>query len=100
VVAPCQVHVTATGKADQAETAARLAAELSGRGIDVLLDDRPGLSAGVRFADAELLGMPVTVVVGRRLAEGYVEVRSRIDGTRSDVPVDEVVDLVSNLHRG
>ncbi|NJC68804.1 proline--tRNA ligase [Planosporangium thailandense] len=94
-VAPCQVHVIATGKGEQAETASRLASELTSRGIDVLLDDRPGLSAGVRFADAELLGMPVVVVVGRRLAEGYVELRSRIDGSRSDVPVGGVVDLIS-----
>jgi prolyl-tRNA synthetase len=94
-VAPCRVHVVATGKGEQAETALRLASELTSRGIDVLLDDRPGLSAGVRFADAELLGMPVVVVVGRRLAEGYVELRSRIDGSRTDVAVDEVVALIS-----
>ncbi|GAA1801781.1 proline--tRNA ligase [Planosporangium flavigriseum] len=94
-VAPCRVHVVAAGKGEQAEAAQRLASELASRGIDVLLDDRPGLSAGVRFADAELLGMPLVVVVGRRLAEGYVEVRSRIDNSRTDVPVDEVVELVS-----
>ncbi|MGC9666967.1 proline--tRNA ligase [Planosporangium sp. 12N6] len=99
-VAPAQVHVVATGRGEQAETAERLAAELVARGIDVLLDDRPGLSAGVRFADAELLGMPVVVVVGRRLADGYVEVRSRIDGTRSDVPVAEVTGLISGYHGG
>jgi prolyl-tRNA synthetase len=56
----------------------------------VLLDDRPGLSAGVRFADAELLGMPSVVVVGRRVAEGYVELRDRETGTREDVPLSEV----------
>jgi prolyl-tRNA synthetase len=99
-VAPCQVHVVATGKGEQAETASRLASELGSRGIDVLLDDRPGLSAGVRFADAELIGMPIVVVVGRRLAEGYVEVRSRVDGSRSDVPIDGVVELVSAQRAG
>jgi prolyl-tRNA synthetase len=99
-VAPCQVHVVATGKGEQAETASRLASELASRGVDVLLDDRQGLSAGVRFADAELLGMPVVVVVGRRLADGHVEVRSRVDGSRSDVPVDRVVELISEQRAG
>jgi prolyl-tRNA synthetase len=99
-VAPCQVHVVATGKGEQAETALRLASELASRGVDVLLDDRQGLSAGVRFADAELLGMPVVVVVGRRLADGHVEVRSRVDGSRSDVPVDRVVELISEQRAG
>jgi prolyl-tRNA synthetase len=99
-VAPAFVYVVATGKGEQPATASRLASELASRGVDVLLDDRPGLSAGVRFADAELLGMPVVVVVGRRLADGYVEVRSRIDGSRSDVPVDEVVALIDQRRRG
>jgi len=62
----------------------------------VLLDDRPGLSVGVRFTDAELLGMPYTVVVGRRLADGYVELRSRADGARSEVALDEIIDVVAD----
>jgi prolyl-tRNA synthetase len=99
-VAPAFAHVVATGKGEQGETAERLASELTARGIDVLLDDRPGLSAGVRFADAELLGMPVVIVVGRRLADGYVEVRSRIDGSRTDVPVNDVVELIDRRRRG
>jgi prolyl-tRNA synthetase len=99
-IAPAFVHVVFLGTAGQLEEATRLASELTGRGIDVLLDDRPGLSAGVRFADADLLGMPVVVVVGRRLAEGYVEVRGRIDGFRSDVPLDQVAALISNQHGG
>jgi prolyl-tRNA synthetase len=92
--------VVAAGRADQPEAAARLAADLAARGIDVLLDDRPGLSPGVRFADADLLGMPVIVVVGRRLADGYVEVRSRADGSRSDVPLDLATTLISDLACG
>ena len=55
----------------------------------------PGLSAGVKFTDAELLGMPSAVVVGRRYAEGYVELRDRRSGTREDVPVDEVVNRLA-----
>ncbi len=93
-VAPCAVHVVATGPA-QLDAASDLASELVARGVDVLLDDRPGLSAGVRFADAELLGMPTVVVVGRRLADGYVEVRSRAAGIREDVPVDQTSALIS-----
>ncbi|WP_372594458.1 proline--tRNA ligase [Actinotalea sp.] len=77
-VAPAQVHLVAAGK-DEAVKAAceELAADLDGLGIEVLLDDRPRVSPGVKFADAELLGLPVVVVVGRSLAEGVVEVRLR-----------------------
>jgi prolyl-tRNA synthetase len=99
-VAPCRVHVLAAGRADQPAAAERLAAELAGHSIDVLLDDRPGLSTGIRFADADLLGMPIVVVVGRRLADGYVEVRSRVDGSRSDVPVGGVASLIGELAGG
>ena len=77
-VAPVHVHLVATGK-DEAvfHAAAELAAELHGAGIEVLYDDRPKVSPGVKFADAELLGAPILVVVGRGLAEGVVEVRLR-----------------------
>ncbi|MGF1661695.1 MAG: His/Gly/Thr/Pro-type tRNA ligase C-terminal domain-containing protein, partial [Kineosporiaceae bacterium] len=58
--------------------------------LDVVLDDR-AVSAGVKFADAELLGIPVVVVVGKRLADGLVEVRDRATGARAEVaPVDVV----------
>src|SRR6266498_2930186 len=62
------------------------------RGLRVLLDDRTGLSAGVKFTDAELLGMPTIVVAGRRLVDGYVELRDRASGARTDVPLADVVD--------
>ncbi len=77
-VAPAHVHLVATGK-DEAvfHAAAELAADLHGAGVEVLYDDRPRVSPGVKFADAELLGAPVLVVVGRGLAEGNVEVRLR-----------------------
>jgi len=77
-VAPAHVHLVATGK-DEAvfHAAAELAADLHGAGVEVLYDDRPKVSPGVKFADAELLGAPVLVVVGRGLAEGVVEVRLR-----------------------
>jgi len=88
-VAPCQVHLVPTGQA-QLPAAEELARELTGRGLRVLLDDRAGVSAGVKFTDAELLGMPWIVVLGRRLADGLVELRSRATGERRDVPLPEL----------
>ena len=77
-VAPVHVHLMATGK-DPAvfEAAAGLAEALHADGIEVLYDDRPKVSPGVKFADAEIIGAPVIVVVGRGLAEGVVELRLR-----------------------
>jgi prolyl-tRNA synthetase len=89
-VAPADVHIVAAGKADQIAAALRLAEELSAQGLDVLLDDRVGVSPGVKFNDAELIGVPTTIVVGRRLSEGLVEVRHRASDTRQDVPLAEV----------
>jgi prolyl-tRNA synthetase len=89
-VAPYDVHLLAAGKG-QLDAAAELAADLERAGLRVLLDDRPGLSAGVRFADAELLGAPTTVVVGRRFADGVVEVRDRAAGTADDVALARLV---------
>jgi prolyl-tRNA synthetase len=90
-VAPVHVHLVATGK-DQAvfDAAAELAADLHGAGVEVLYDDRPKVSPGVKFADAELLGAPVLVVVGRGLAEGVIEVRLRrpADAEALGMPVE------------
>ncbi len=80
------------GTGDQLAAATTLAASLVERGLRVLLDDRTGLSAGVKFTDAELLGMPTIVVAGRRLVDGYVELRDRASGARTDVPLADVVD--------
>jgi prolyl-tRNA synthetase len=89
-VAPADVHIVAAGKGDQIEAALRLGQELSARGLDVIVDDRVGVSAGVKFTDAELIGVPETVVVGRRLSEGYVELRHRYSGLHDDVLLEEV----------
>ena len=87
-VAPADVHLVATGKDDAVFDAAQsLADDLVGRGLTVLYDDRRGVSPGVKFKDAELLGMPTVVVVGKGLADGVVEVRDRRSGDREDVPV-------------
>jgi prolyl-tRNA synthetase len=106
VVAPAHVHVVATGR-DSAvfEAAGALATTLSARGVEVLYDDRPKVSPGVKFADAELLGVPLVIVVGRGLVDGLVEVRPRVpaaDGSGAEqVPVagaaDRVVELVDGL---
>jgi prolyl-tRNA synthetase len=87
-VAPADVHLVGTGKDDSVfEAAEALADELVAQGLTVLYDDRRGVSPGVKFKDAELLGMPTIVVVGRGLADGVVEVRDRKSGERQDVPV-------------
>jgi prolyl-tRNA synthetase len=86
-IAPAQVHLVALG--DPA-TALELGEALARHGLRVLVDDRAGLSAGVKFTDAELLGMPYVLVAGRRLAEGYVEARHRLGGERRDVPLSEL----------
>jgi prolyl-tRNA synthetase len=88
-VAPMHVHVVIAGKpGDETGPAAeRLAIELSDAGLDVLLDDRAGVSPGVRFKDAELLGMPVIVIAGRGVAQGTFEVRDRLAGSKTEVPI-------------
>lgn len=91
-VAPMQVHIVIAGKAgdETAPTAEKLAAELSAAGLHVLLDDREGVSPGVRFKDAELLGMPMIVIAGRGVAKGVLEVRDRLAGTTSELPIADV----------
>ncbi|MEU6642254.1 proline--tRNA ligase [Saccharomonospora sp. NPDC046836] len=91
-VAPADVHVVIAGKDDTvAEGGERIAAQLSGRGVRVLLDDRKA-TPGVKFADAELIGVPTILVVGRGLAKGVVEVKDRASGERSEIAVDDVVE--------
>ncbi|MFC7547234.1 proline--tRNA ligase [Plantactinospora sp. GCM10030261] len=92
--APCDVHVVAVGKGPHLDAAVDLATGLATNGRRVLLDDRAQVSAGVKFADAELIGIPRVVVVGRRFTEGYVELRDRRTGERDDVAVS---DLTSRL---
>ena len=94
-VAPVDVHLVATGKDDTVFDAAQsLADDLVAQGLDVLYDDRRGVSPGVKFKDAELLGMPTVVVVGRSLADGTIEVRDRRTGAREDVPVADAAATV------
>ena len=92
-VAPADVHIVATGKATdpQLPAAELLAAECEAAGLRVLFDDRVGVSPGVKFNDAELVGVPTIVVVGRGLTDGVVEVKDRRTGERADVPLADVV---------
>jgi prolyl-tRNA synthetase len=94
-VAPYDVHVVPVGRGDQLAHALDLADRLDVAGLRVLVDDRADASAGVKLTDAELLGMPWIVVVGRRAAEGVVEVRDRRAGTAAEVALDDVVWAVS-----
>ena len=98
-VAPADVHLVVAGK-DEALLAAgeKLAGELDAAGLRVLLDDRKA-SPGVKFADAELVGVPTIVVVGRGLAGGTVEVKDRASGERTEIPVDSVVAHLVDLVR-
>ncbi|TDS75742.1 proline--tRNA ligase [Amnibacterium kyonggiense] len=99
-VAPFDVAVVPAGK-DEAvfEEAERIGRELELRGVDVLVDDRR-LSPGVKFKDAELIGVPTVVIVGRGLAEGVVEVLDRASGERTQEPLTTVVDRVAAAVQG
>ena len=101
-VAPADVHVVIAGKGDDGTAAAAesLATDLESRGLEVLIDDRSGVSPGVKFKDAELLGIPTIVVVGRSLADGNVEVRDRIAGTNEQVPVAGAAVYIVSLAGG
>jgi prolyl-tRNA synthetase len=93
-VAPADVHVIAAGKDGQVEEALALGARLVDAGLQVLVDDRPNVSAGVKFTDAELIGIPQAIVVGRRFSEGYAEWRDRRTGDRRDVPLADVMGVM------
>ncbi|MEZ2371904.1 proline--tRNA ligase [Arthrobacter sp. RCC_34] len=94
-VAPADVHVVAVGRGEEIfSTAAQLADELSAAGLDVIYDDRPKVSPGVKFGDAELLGVPTILAVGKGLADGVVELKDRRSGEAQNVPVAEAVATV------
>jgi prolyl-tRNA synthetase len=92
-IAPFDVHVVATGRDDAAfELAARVAADLEAERFEVLYDDRPKVSPGMKFGDAELLGVPTVVIVGRGAADGLVELWDRRTNERTEVPASELVE--------
>ncbi|MEV5240200.1 proline--tRNA ligase [Streptomyces cinnamoneus] len=96
-VAPADVQVVAAGKALQTELADELATRLAGSGVRVLLDDRAGVSPGVKFTDAELIGVPTILIVGRGAADGIVELKDRRTGERENLPVEEALSRVRAL---
>jgi prolyl-tRNA synthetase len=97
-IAPAKVHIVATGKDDLPfDTALDIGNKLEAAGISVMLDDRRDPSAGVKFKDAELIGIPVIMVVGKSLAEGKVELRNRKTGEKSEVLLADAVTSVTAL---
>jgi prolyl-tRNA synthetase len=95
-VAPADIHVVAAGKDDVVfETAAKLAKDLEAAGKTVLLDDRQKVSPGVKFSDAELLGVPKIVIVGRSLENGEVDIWNRRSGDRRSVPLESAIAELS-----
>ena len=97
-LAPAKVHIVATGKEDLPfETADAIATELEAIGISVMLDDRRGTSPGVKFKDAELIGNPVIVVVGKSLEQGNVELRVRRTGDKQEIPLSGAARAIATL---
>ncbi|MEV8454255.1 proline--tRNA ligase [Streptomyces sp. NPDC052095] len=94
-IAPADVHVVAAGKALQTELALDVSEKLGAAGLRVLVDDRAGVSPGVKFTDAELIGVPKILVAGRRSAEGVVELKDRRTGEREELTVDEAIARLS-----
>lgn len=90
-IAPADVHVVAAGKAQQTEAALEIAERLGEAGVRVLVDDRAGVSPGVKFTDAELIGVPTILVVGRGIKDGLVELKDRRTGEREELPIGEAV---------
>jgi prolyl-tRNA synthetase len=94
-VTPADVHVVAAGKDDAVyEAAEKLAAEIESTGKTVLLDDRAKVSPGVKFSDAELIGIPTVVIVGKGLETGEVELWNRRTGERAAIKLDSVLSAV------
>ena len=97
-LAPAKVHIVATGKEDLPfDAAEKIAIELEAAGVSVMLDDRRGTSPGVKFKDAELIGNPVIVVVGKSLEQGNVEVRVRKSGDKQEVALASAVTSICAL---
>ncbi|ELP69472.1 proline--tRNA ligase [Streptomyces turgidiscabies] len=90
-IAPADVHVVAAGKALQTELALDVSDKLAAAGARVLVDDRAGVSPGVKFTDAELIGVPKILVAGRRSAEGVLELKDRRTGEREELTVEEAI---------
>ena len=94
-IAPADVHIVATGKEDHPfDVAEQIAKDLEVKGLEVLLDDRREASAGVKFKDAELIGIPKIIIVGKSLADGKVEIRDRKSSSKQEVVLADVVKTI------
>ncbi len=94
-VAPADVHVVAVGRGEEIFAAAeQLTADLEGAGLEVIYDDRPKVSPGVKFGDAELIGVPTILAVGRGLVDGVVEIKNRATGVAENIAVTEAVKYI------
>jgi prolyl-tRNA synthetase len=94
-VSPADIHIVAAGKDDSVYAAAeKLAKEIEQTGKTVLLDDRAKVSPGVKFSDAELLGIPTVIVVGKGLETGEVEIWNRRTGEREAIKLDSVMSAI------
>ncbi len=95
-VAPYHVHVVAAGKEPEVLAGAEaLAASLEAAGVEVCLDDRPKASPGVKFKDAELVGAPFIAVVGKGLADGTIELKTRATGASENLAVDDAAGIIA-----
>jgi prolyl-tRNA synthetase len=97
-IAPFRVHLVLVRASDvtQQGLADDLYSQLSQAGVDVVYDDRD-MSPGIKFKDADLLGCPVQIVVGKRAAEGVVELKERASGERRDVPVADLAGALGEM---
>ncbi len=100
-IAPAQVHVVATGKDQKAfEAAERLIEQLEADGVEVIYDDRKKVSPGVKFKDAELIGVPIIAVAGRdTVNDGTIEIRDRDGGNKEAVPAESAAQVIADRLR-
>ena len=100
-IAPAQVHVVATGKDQKAfEAAERLIEQLEADGVEVIYDDSKKVSPGVKFKDAELIGVPIIAVAGRdTVNDGTIEIRDRDGGNKEAVPAESAAQVIADRLR-
>ena len=94
-IGPADIHLVAAGKEDELYNFAdKLGKDLETKGLRVLFDDRRDASPGVKFKDAELIGIPFIVIVGKSLADGKVEFRVRKSGDKSELSANNAAEEI------
>lgn len=100
-LAPADVHVVVAGKGEEILAGAeQVVEELEEQGLTVLFDDRPKVSPGVKFGDAELLGVPTILVIGRGFKDGKLELKDRRTGATRDIDLEDAARTVALEVRG